>query len=81
MKKGQAEVNILDQKKRTPLRSWRLTTPDFMESIRLERPHQTWKTFRFQKILRDLDSMSDLSYTIVVSIKDLSTILSSSDHM
>jgi len=43
LKKDQPDVNILDQKKRTPLRSWRLNSSDFVKIIRLGRLHQTWK--------------------------------------
>jgi len=43
-RKGQPEVNTLDQKKRTPLISWRLTSSDSVKIIR-SRLHVRFVTF------------------------------------
>jgi len=74
VKKGQPKVNTLDQKKRTPLISWRghqtmWRSLDSEDLARHRRPHQTWKTFGLKKHLRDPNSTPDLSSFIDIHIK------------
>jgi len=52
LKKGQPEVNTLDQKKRTHLRKLK-RTPYLEVLAGHRRPHQTLKTFGLQKHPRD----------------------------
>jgi len=68
LKEGQPEVNTLDQKKRTPLQKLK-RAPNSEVLAGHRRPHQTRKTFRLQKHLRDPDSMSTLSSSVAVHIK------------